>query len=88
MARVTVQDCLNNIDNRFELVLVASKRARQIANGAQALVDAGNDKPTVVALREIAEGKLDMDKVNAVEAAAKKAASLTTEEEVQKELES
>jgi DNA-directed RNA polymerase subunit omega len=88
MARITVEDCLNRIDNRFELVLVASKRARQIANGAQALVDIGNDKPTVVALREIGEGKLDMNKVNAVEAATKREAALTTEEEVQKELES
>lgn len=54
MARVTVEDCLGNVDNRFELVLTAAKRARQIANGAQPLVDWENDKPTVVALREIA----------------------------------
>jgi len=55
MARVTVEDCLDNVDNRFELVLVATKRARQIANGKEALVPLENDKPTVVALREIAE---------------------------------
>ncbi len=55
MARVTVEDCLDNVDNRFELVLVATKRARQIANGREALVPLENDKPTVVALREIAE---------------------------------
>lgn len=55
MARVTVEDCLDNVDNRFELVLVATKRARQIANGKEALVEIENDKPTVVALREIAE---------------------------------
>lgn len=55
MARVTVEDCLENVDNRFELVLVASKRARQVAMGAQPLVDEENDKPTVIALREIAE---------------------------------
>lgn len=55
MARVTVEDCLDNVDNRFELVLVATKRARQIANGKEALVELENDKPTVVALREIAE---------------------------------
>ena len=56
MARVTVEDCLDNVANRFELVLVASKRARQIANGSQPFVALENDKPTVVALREIAEG--------------------------------
>ncbi len=55
MARVTVEDCLDNVDNRFELVLVATKRARQLANGKDALVPLENDKPTVVALREIAE---------------------------------
>jgi len=58
MARVTVEDCLNNVLNRFELVLLASKRARQIANGKEPLVDKENDKPTVIALREIAEGKI------------------------------
>ncbi len=56
MARVTVEDCLGNVANRFELVLVASKRARQIANGAEPFVPWENDKPTVVALREIAAG--------------------------------
>jgi len=56
MARVTVEDCLNDVDNRFQLVLVATKRARQLADGAEPLVPASNDKPTVVALREIAEG--------------------------------
>ena len=57
MARVTVEDCLDNLDNRFELVMVASKRARQIATGGQdPKVEWENDKPTVVALREIAEG--------------------------------
>lgn len=55
MARVTVEDCLDNVDNRFELVLVATKRARQLANGKDALVPLENDKPTVVALREIAD---------------------------------
>jgi len=57
MARVTVEDCLENVDNRFELVMVSSKRARQIATGGkEAMVDIENDKPTVLALREIAEG--------------------------------
>ena len=55
MARITVEDCLNKIDNRFKLIMVASKRARQIASGSEPLVDWENDKPTVVALREIAD---------------------------------
>jgi DNA-directed RNA polymerase subunit omega len=62
MARVTVEDCLLNVKNRFELVMVASKRARQIAvRGVQPLVEWENDKPTVVALREIAEGFINAD---------------------------
>jgi DNA-directed RNA polymerase subunit omega len=56
MARITVEDCLENIDNIFEMVLVAAKRARRIAHGADPMVDLENDKPTVVALREIAAG--------------------------------
>ena len=56
MARVTVEDCLGSVKNRFELVLVASKRARQIANGSEPYLEWDNDKPTVMALREIAEG--------------------------------
>ena len=56
MARITVTDCLENVDNRFQLVLVATKRARQLILGAEPHVPVENDKPTVVALREIAEG--------------------------------
>ena len=57
MARVTVEDCLDNVDNRFELVMLAAKRARQIATGGKdPLVQEESDKPTVIALREIAEG--------------------------------
>jgi DNA-directed RNA polymerase subunit omega len=57
MARITVEDCLENVDNRFELVLVATKRARQLAmTGAEPMVPWQNDKPTVVSLREIANG--------------------------------
>ena len=56
MARITVEDCLENVDNLFDLVLVAAKRARRIANGAPVLVPEDNDKPTVIALREIAAG--------------------------------
>jgi DNA-directed RNA polymerase subunit omega len=58
MARITVEDCLQNIDNIFEMVLVAAKRARRVAHGADALVELENDKPTVIALREIAEGHI------------------------------
>lgn len=64
MARVTVEDCLDKVDNRFHLVLVATKRARQLANGVQPLVDWENDKPTIVALREIAEGLIGPDILN------------------------
>lgn len=57
MARVTVEDCLEHVENRFELVMVAAKRARDIAvRGEQPLVEWENDKPTVVALREVSEG--------------------------------
>jgi len=57
MARITVEDCLDHVDNRFELVLVGTKRARQIAvGGKEPLVPEENDKPTVIALREIEEG--------------------------------
>ncbi|AFP29492.1 DNA-directed RNA polymerase subunit omega [Marinobacter sp. BSs20148] len=57
MARVTVEDCLEHVDNRFQLVMLATKRARQIATkGAEPMVPPENDKPTVIALREIAAG--------------------------------
>ena len=56
MARITVEDCTDNVSNLFQLVLVAAKRARQLANGAEPMVPWENDKPTVVALREVAEG--------------------------------
>lgn len=59
MARVTIEDCLTNVDNRFELILVASRRARQLASGRfEPTLAHENDKPTVLALREIAEGKI------------------------------
>jgi len=65
MARVTVEDCLENVDNRFELVMVSSKRARQIATEGkepkEPMVAIENDKPTVLALREIAEGLVTAD---------------------------
>ncbi|OIZ99781.1 DNA-directed RNA polymerase subunit omega [Rickettsiella grylli] len=59
MARVTVEDCLKKVKNHFHLVIIASKRARQIAKGGMAMVDPENDKPTVIALREIASGRLN-----------------------------
>ena len=58
MARITVEDCLDNIENIFEMVLVAAKRARRVAHGADPMVEVENDKPTVIALREIAEGHI------------------------------
>src|SRR5680860_323811 len=58
MARVTVEDCIDKVENRFELVLVAGHRARQISSGAQITIDRDNDKNPVVALREIAEQTL------------------------------
>jgi len=62
MARVTVEDCLENVDNRFQLVMLATKRARQISTkGFEPMVPEENDKPTVIALREIAEGKVTRD---------------------------
>lgn len=67
MARLTVEDCLEYVDNRYSLVMLASKRARQISMGADPLVPANNDKPTVIALREIAENLVtdeNIDKIN------------------------
>jgi DNA-directed RNA polymerase subunit omega len=62
MARITVEDCLDKIDNRFELVLVAARRARQLATGGkEPLVTEASDKPTVIALREIEEGLITAD---------------------------
>lgn len=69
MARVTVEDCLENVKNRFELVLIAAKRARQLMRGKDPKVEWDNDKATVVALREIAEGHTDFDTPNHEEVA-------------------
>ena len=63
MARITVEDCLEVVDNRFELVLMATKRARQLANGAEPAVNPDNDKPTVLALREIADETIDLGRI-------------------------
>ncbi len=71
MARITVEDCLSVVDNRFELVLMASKRARQLAKGVESTLENADqsDKPTVLALREIASGKIDLATIDAVEKA-------------------
>ncbi|MEC5398270.1 DNA-directed RNA polymerase subunit omega [Uliginosibacterium sp. H1] len=61
MARITVEDCLQSIPNRFQLTLAATYRARQIANGSTPQVDVDRDKPTVTALREIAAGKVGIE---------------------------
>lgn len=59
MARVTVEDCLTQVENRFELVILAAKRARQLANGAEPTLEWDKDKPTVMALRELADNTID-----------------------------
>ncbi|MDX2298412.1 MAG: DNA-directed RNA polymerase subunit omega [Xanthomonadaceae bacterium] len=76
MARITVEDCLAVVDNRFELVLMASKRARQLSKGVEAQIDnvAAQDKPTVLALREIAARKVDQPLIEAVEKAERERA--------------
>ena len=67
MARITVEDCLAVVDNRFELVLMATKRARQLAKGADPTIEAHNDKPTVLALREIAARRVDQSMIDEIE---------------------
>jgi len=64
MARITVEDCIKQIPNRFEMALAATYRARQIANGSQPMMDTNRDKPTVVALRELAAGKYGAEILN------------------------
>lgn len=64
MARVTIDDCLKRIPNRFQMTLAATYRARQLANGATPLVDPEKDKPTVIALREMALGKVGIEVLN------------------------
>lgn len=70
MARITVEDCLQVVDNRFELVMMAARRARQLAAGVDAQMEnEANDKPTVLALREIAARRIDVEYIDAVEKA-------------------
>lgn len=86
MARVTVQDCLEKIPNRFHLVLAGAKRAREIAMGAECMVPLENDKPTVLALREIAEEKVGMDILDEVSARNHAGEALVSADEVREEL--
>ena len=76
MARITVEDCLEVVDNRFELVMMAAKRARQLAGGVESKLDnnESNDKPTVLALREIAARKIDNELIDRVEKAERERA--------------
>ena len=66
MARLTVEDCLENIENRYDLVLLASKRTRQLLMGSDPLIEDQSDKPTVMALREIAAGVVTYDNIEAI----------------------
>lgn len=74
MARITVEDCLEHVDNRFELVLVSTKRARQLSKGVEPLLPWENDKPTVMALREIAAGLIEQQTLEEGDRAAQDAA--------------
>lgn len=66
MARLTVEDCLENVDNRYDLVILAAKRARKIVFGSEPLVEEENDKPTVLALREIADGLVTSENIDKI----------------------
>jgi len=83
MARITVEDCLDYVDNRFDLVLLATRRARQLANGVDPMIPWENDKPTVVSLREIAEGIITEDtlaeQARVMEAMAEEEVSIESE---------
>lgn len=88
MARVTVEDCLDHVDNRFELVLLASKRARQLTAGKEATLEWENDKPTVMALREISEGNITTKIMEEMAAAEKRAREAAEADEFMEEQES
>jgi DNA-directed RNA polymerase subunit omega len=74
MARITVEDCLEVVDNRFELVLMATKRARQLSKGAEPTLEPSNDKPTVLALREIADRRVNDEMIDEIDRAARERA--------------
>ena len=77
MARVTIEDCLDHVENRFKLVLLASKRARQLSKGADEFVPRGKDKDTVVALREIAAGHVTPENITSLHKSGNDADNLT-----------
>lgn len=85
MARITVEDCLENVDNRFELVLLAARRARQISKGADPLLPEDNDKPTVIALREIADNLITNSAMDEMETQQEMAA-IASDEDLVKEI--
>lgn len=85
MARITVEDCLENVDNRFELVLLAARRARQISKGADPLLPEDNDKPTVIALREIADNLISHIGMDEMETQQEMAA-IASDDELVKEI--
>ncbi len=85
MARITVEDCLENVSNRFELVLLAARRARQISRGADPLLPEDNDKPTVIALREIADNLISDVSMDEMETQQEMAA-IASDEELVKEI--
>jgi DNA-directed RNA polymerase subunit omega len=91
MARITVEDCLDHVDNRFDLVLLATRRARQLAGGVEPLLAWKNDKPTVMALREVAAGVLSrelLEEQEPVEEDATKALEQALAEELAADLQS
>jgi len=85
MARITVEDCLEHVDNRFDLVLLAARRARQISQGADPLVEPENDKPTVIALREIAGNLISKSGMDEMEA-QHEMERITSEDELVREI--
>jgi len=85
MARITVEDCLDHVDNRFDLVLLGTRRARQLAGGVEPLLPWQNDKPTVMALREIADGLLSAETLAAAEQREEEATK-SPEQELAEEL--
>jgi DNA-directed RNA polymerase subunit omega len=85
MARITVEDCLENVDNRFELVMLAARRARQISKGADPLVPRDNDKPTVIALREIADNLISNVSMDDMET-RQEIAAIASDEDLAKEI--
>jgi len=86
MARITVEDCLEHVDNRFDLVLLGTKRARQLAGGSEPLLPWENDRPTVMALREIAAGLLSAESIAATEEQQEEDAAKSLEQAIAQEL--